>query len=132
LTGGDGCSVGNPFSYSANPTNANGAQVRALCVALMDKTQIPGQPLNSVSYYGNGLNPNDPNYIAPSPGSTSTSTAPGFAFPYFVGNPNLTPEDAKTLTLGAVISSPIDGGLFSSMRLSVDYYSIDVKNAIGL
>ena len=132
LTGGDACSTGNPFPYSANPANANGAQVRALCVALMDKTQIPGQPLNSVLFYGNGLPTTDPNYIAPSAGSTSTSTAPGFAFPYFVGNPNLEPETAKTITLGAVIDSPIESGPFSNLRLAVDYYSIKVDDAIGL
>ena len=132
LTGGDGCSVGNPFSYSANPANANGNAVRALCVALMDKTQIPGQPLNSELYYGNGLNPSDPGYIAPSAGSTSTSTAPGFAFPYFVGNPSLTTESAKTITIGGVITSPVDSGAFSAMRLSVDYYNIKVDDAIGL
>ncbi|MES2699993.1 MAG: TonB-dependent receptor [Pseudomonadota bacterium] len=132
LTGGDGCSVGNPFSYSANPANANGNRVRALCVQLMDKTQIPGQPLNSVSYYGNGLATTDPNYIAPSAGSTSTSTAPGFAFPYFVGNPNLTTETAKTITAGVVIDSPIESGAFSNLRLAVDYYNIKVNDAIGL
>lgn len=132
LTGGDACSTGNPFSYSANPANANGAKVRALCVALMDKSRIPGQPLNSQLYYGNGLPTTDPAYIAPSPGSTSTSTAPGFAFPYFVGNPNLTNETAKTITAGAVIQSPIDSGLFSNIRLAVDYYNIKVDDAIGL
>ncbi|WP_328597977.1 TonB-dependent receptor domain-containing protein [Croceibacterium soli] len=131
LTGGDACSIGNPFSYSANPANANGAQVRQLCAALMDKTQIPGQPLNSVSFYGNGLSPNDPNYIAPSAGATSTSTAPGFAFPYFVGNPNLEAEKAKTITLGAVIESPFSG-IFNAMRLTLDYYNIEVEDAIGL
>jgi outer membrane receptor protein involved in Fe transport len=131
LTGGDACSTGNPFAYSANPANPNGAAVRALCVQLMDKTQIPGQPLNSVLFYGNGLPPGDPNYIAPSAGSTTTSTAPGFAFPYFVGNPNLKAESAKTITLGTVITSPL-GGLFSNMRLAVDYYNIKVDDAIGL
>lgn len=131
LTGGDACSTGNPFSYSANPANPNGAAVRALCVALMDKTQIPGQPLNSVLFYGNGLPPGDPNYIAPSPGSTSTSTAAGFAFPYFVGNPNLKAESAKTITVGAVISSPFDGVL-GNLRLAIDYYNIKVDDAIGL
>ncbi len=131
LTGGDACSTGNPFSYSANPANPNGAAVRALCVQLMDKTRIPGQPLNSVLFYGNGLAPGDPGYIAPSPGSTSTSTAPGFAFPYFVGNPNLSAESAKTITVGAVISSPF-GGVLSNMRLAIDYYNIKVDDAIGL
>jgi outer membrane receptor protein involved in Fe transport len=131
LTGGDGCSTGNPFPYSANPSNPNGAAVRALCVQLMDKTQIPGQPLNSVLFYGNGLAPTDPNYIPPSFGSTSTSTAPGFAFPYFVGNPNLEPEKADTITAGAVISSPWEG-ILNTMRLTVDYYNIKVDDAIGL
>jgi iron complex outermembrane recepter protein len=132
LTGGDACSTGNPFSYSANPSNANGNAVRALCEALMDKTQIPGQPLNSDSFYGNGLPTTDPNYIAPSAGSQSTSTAPGFAFPYFVGNPNLDPEDATTYTIGSVISSPFDSTYLSGLRLAIDYYNIDVENAIGL
>jgi outer membrane receptor protein involved in Fe transport len=132
LTGGDGCSTGNPFSYSANPANANGAAVLALCKALMDKTQIPGQPLNSALFYGNGLATNDPNYIAPSAGSQSTSTAPGFAFPLFTGNPNLTAEDAKTYTIGTVLSSPFEAAYLSGIRLAVDYYSIKVDNAIGL
>jgi outer membrane receptor protein involved in Fe transport len=132
LTGGDACSTGNPFSYSANPANANGAAVKALCTALMDKTRIPGQPLNSVSFYGNGLAPSAPGYIAPSTGSTSTSTAPGFAFPYFVGNPNLKPESANTFTVGGVLSSPFDAPLVQRLRLSVDYYNISVKDAIGL
>ena len=132
VTGGDGCSTGNPFSYSANPANANGAQVEALCRALMDKFQIPGQPLNSEQFYGNGLDPNDPNYIAPSPGSQSDSVAPGFGFPYFVGNPDLEAEDAETITLGAVINSPSSSPMFSNLRLAVDYYEIKVDNAIGL
>ncbi|WP_404710666.1 TonB-dependent receptor domain-containing protein [Sphingomonas sp. MMS24-J13] len=132
LTGGDACSTGNPFSYSANPANANGNAVKALCKLLMDKTNIPGQPANSVTFYGNGLAPSDPLYQAPSAGSTSTSTAPGFAFPYFVGNPNLKPEDARTFTVGAVISSPFDTPLARRLRLSLDFYSISVKNAIGL
>ncbi|MEN7537121.1 TonB-dependent receptor domain-containing protein [Aurantiacibacter flavus] len=131
LTGGDGCSVGNPFPYSANPNNANGAQVEALCRQLMDKTNIPGQPANSDVFYGRG-NPGDPDYIAPSAPSQSTSTAPGVAFPYYVGNPNLTNENAKTWTVGVVLESPLDSGPFSNMRLAVDYYNIQVDDAIGL
>ena len=131
LTGGDACSLTNPYAYSANPANANGAAAKALCVALMDKTNIPGQPLNSQLFYGRG-NPGDPDYIPVSGGATNSSIAPGFAFPYFVGNPDLKPEDAKTITLGAVISSPSSDPVFSRMRLSVDYYNIKVNNAIGL
>lgn len=132
ITGGDGCSTGNPFAYSANPANPDGNAVKALCRALMDKTFVVGQPANSIQYYGNGLATSDPAYIAPSTGSTSTSTAPITVFPYFIGNPNLKPEDAKTLTVGAVITSPFDTPVLSGMRLTLDYYNISVKNAIGL
>jgi outer membrane receptor for ferrienterochelin and colicin len=127
VTGGDACSTANPAAYSARDP-----AVRALCVQLMDKTRIPDQPLNSQQYYGNGLPPGAPGYIPPSAGSTSTSTAPITAFPYFVGNPNLDPEDAKTITIGGVISSPFTAPMFSRMRLAVDYYNIKVDNAIGL
>jgi iron complex outermembrane receptor protein len=132
LTGGDACSRGNPFPYSANPANPGGAEVEALCRQLMDKTQIPGQPLNSELFYGNGLAEGDPGYIPPSVGSQSTSTAPGFAFPYFVGNPNLQPEDAKTYTIGAVFTSPFDSTYLRGLRIALDYYNIEVDNAIGL
>lgn len=133
INGGDACSTGNPFSYSANPaTNPNAAQVLALCKTLMDKTAIPGQPANSVVFYGNGLAPTAPGYIAPSAGSATTSTAPGFAFPYFIGNPSLKPEDAKTFTVGGVISSPFQAPLVRRLRMSVDYYNIKIKDAIGL
>jgi outer membrane receptor protein involved in Fe transport len=132
LTGGDACSTGNPFAYSAKPTNTNGAQVLALCKQLMDKTSIPNTTPNSIQYYGNGLATTDPAYIAPSVGSQSTSTAPGFAFPYFIGNPSLKPEDATTFTIGAVVTSPFEAPMLRRMRLTLDYYSIDVKNAIGL
>ncbi|PKP92177.1 MAG: TonB-dependent receptor [Alphaproteobacteria bacterium HGW-Alphaproteobacteria-16] len=42
------------------------------------------------------------------------------------GNPNLTPERAKALTAGAVYQPSWAPGL----RLAVDYYSIDLNNAI--
>jgi iron complex outermembrane recepter protein len=131
VNGGDACSTGNPFTYSANPVNPNATAVLALCKALMDKTQIPGQPLNSVLFYGNGLPSTDPNYIPPSVASQNTSTAAGNAFPYLIGNPNLDSEDAKTYTIGAVISSPFESPYLSGLRVAVDYYNIKVTNAIG-
>jgi iron complex outermembrane receptor protein len=128
LTGGDACSTENPYGYSAK----NDPNVLALCKSLMDKTRIPGQPANSELYYGNGLPASDPLYIPASPGSYSASTAPGFAFPYFVGNPGLTNEDATTFTVGTVLQSPLESPLLRRLRLSVDYYSIKVDDAIGL
>lgn len=43
------------------------------------------------------------------------------------GNPNLEPEEADTLTLGAVFTPPSLEGF----SLSVDYYSIEIDGAIG-
>ena len=45
------------------------------------------------------------------------------------GNPDLKPEKADTLTVGAVVA-PKQGGL-RGLRLSVDYYDIKVVDAIG-
>ncbi|MEN2788765.1 TonB-dependent receptor [Sphingomonas oligophenolica] len=44
-------------------------------------------------------------------------------------NPNLTVEKADSLTVGGVITPP--HGFLNRFRLSVDYYNIKVKNAIG-
>lgn len=46
-------------------------------------------------------------------------------------NPNLTPEQAKTYSFGGVLTPRFGGALFSRMSLSVDYYHITIKDAIG-
>jgi iron complex outermembrane recepter protein len=46
-----------------------------------------------------------------------------------VGNPNLDPEKAKTITLGAVFRPSFD--LLSGLQLSADYYDVEVAGAIG-
>lgn len=45
------------------------------------------------------------------------------------GNAELTPEIADTFTVGAVFS-PV-GGFLDGLRLSVDYYDIQIRDAIG-
>ncbi|MEH3108421.1 MAG: TonB-dependent receptor, partial [Sphingomonas fennica] len=111
---GDPCSLNSPLPYSANPRTNPGsaAQVRALCSALMNRTD----PNTANTFY------NSPAF------QTSGGT---FAFPSLVGNPNLEPEKADTYTAGVVLRSPIDTDMFRSFRLTVDYYNIRVKNAIG-
>ncbi len=111
---GDPCSTNSPLPYSANPRTNPGsaAQVRALCSALMNRTD----PNTANTFYSN------PAF------QTSGGT---FAFPSLVGNPNLKPEKADTWTAGVVLRSPINSDLFRSLRLSVDYYDIRVKDAIG-
>jgi len=109
---GDLCSTANPLPYSANAANANGAAILATCKAMM-----PGGPNGTASttYYN-------------SPQSNATFS---FAWPSAAGNPNLKPEKADTWTAGFVLSSPFDTPLLSRLRLTVDYYNISVKDAIG-
>ncbi len=47
------------------------------------------------------------------------------------GNPDLESETADTKTLGIVIDSPFSAPALKAMRLSVDYYDIEVDGAIG-
>lgn len=50
---------------------------------------------------------------------------------YTGSNPNLRPEKADSWTIGAAIT-PRSGGAVGRMRLSVDYYAIEVNDAIGV
>jgi len=113
--GGDVCRLNNTLPYSANPaTNANAANVEAVCRILMDQTFAGTADI----FYSN------PQFY--------NAVGPAFAFPTLVGNPNVQPETAKTWTVGAVIDSPFyDSAIFSGLRLSVDYYNIAVDDAIG-
>ena len=113
---GDVCSAANPSSFSANPTtNPNAANVRAACEIMMNST---GDPTTANRFYS---------------GTFGQDSMPfGFAWPTVVGNPNLTPETADTWTAGTVISSPFSGPMLSRIRLTVDYFNIKVKNAIGV
>ena len=109
---GDPCSIANPLSWSANPNNANGAQVKALCEELMDRS---GDTNAKNLYYA---------------GTQSNSTF-GYAWPTLVGNPDLTTEKSNTWTAGFVINSPFNSPALSRLRLSVDFYDISVKDAIA-
>jgi outer membrane receptor protein involved in Fe transport len=116
-TVGDLCSLANPTAWSANPANANGGNVEAICRELMNQADRPGFPGEAASSYYSG------------PQSTSTF---GFAFPTTIGNPNLTPEKADTWTAGLVLQSPWTAPALSRLRLSVDWFNIKVDDAIGV
>jgi len=110
---GDLCSRANPYAISANPNlNPNAAQVEAVCRVLMNQS---GDPTAQDQYYS----------------QPQSNAAGGFAFPTLVGNQNLTPEVADTWTAGVVLSSPFDAGALSRLRLTVDWYNIEVNDAIG-
>lgn len=53
-------------------------------------------------------------------------------FPLTGGNPDLHEETADTWSFGAVIRSPFDHPLLDSLSVSVDWYKIDVSDAIGV
>ncbi|HEY6815582.1 MAG TPA: TonB-dependent receptor, partial [Croceibacterium sp.] len=110
--GGDLCSRANTLPYSANPDNANGAEVEALCRVLMERS---GDPTADENFYD----------------LTTQPVGGAFVFPTLSGNANLKPEKADTWTAGAVINSPFEGPALERLRLSVDYYNIKVTDAIG-
>ena len=96
--------AGDPCAVgSVFRTGANASQVQALCIA-------QGVPANLYPTYTYGVFS-----VLGSDGS----------------NPNLTPEKASTYSFGAVISPRFAGALFQHLNLSVDYYNIRIKNAIG-
>ena len=111
-TAGDPCSTANPLSWSANPNNATGGQVLALCRELMDRS---GDPDAATEYYN---------------GTQSNATF-GYAWPTLVGNPDLTTEKGDTWTAGFVINSPFTSAALSGLRLSVDWFDIRVEDAIA-
>ena len=118
---GDLCSERSTYRVSANAaaggnTAANAADVKAVCSAVMDKT---GGANTGASYYGRDITQQ------PAPGG-------GFAWTNAKGNPNLKPETAETWTAGVVISSPFESAALSRLRLAVDWYKIQLSNAIGL
>ncbi len=103
---GDPCGLNTVASYGANPAfNPNAAQARALCSQLMSSGA-------SVFY--------DP----------ATPQPPGASALWFVnavGNPNVNPEDATTLTAGFVWQ-PSTGG-FSG---TIDWYEIEIDDMIAV
>ena len=114
--GGDLCSTNNLQPFSAGTGNTtNRAAVRTLCEQIMNRNDPTGQ--TSVNFYENASN-----QVA---GSQTV-------FLSSQGNPDLTPEVAKTWTVGAVIDAPFQSPWLRHLRLSVDYYNIKVQNAIGL
>lgn len=96
--GGDPCD-----SRSAARAGANGAQLRALCIA----TGLPAGTADS--------------YTLLTAAAAATNT----------GNINLTPETAETFTAGAVVRPRFSSPWASGLSLSVDFYDIKIRNVIS-
>ena len=109
--GADPCLSNTTNAWGNLPSNPNQAQVRALCSALINN---PGSQWNA-----------DPTAnVSPFSGN----------FPFEIGitsgNQNLKNETADTITVGGVLRSPIESGVFSNVTMTLDYYSIKIKNMI--
>src|SRR5690606_10911637 len=117
---GDPSSRANPAepvgigNDSANPTlHTDAAQVESLCRQISNADGNRGGDV----YYRDGR--------------TYSAVTFGLGFPTLLGNPNLEQEDATTYTIGAVISSPVESPWLSRLNLAVDYYNVDLTNAIA-
>lgn len=101
---GTGPNAGDPCAVgSVYRTGANASQAQALCLA-------QGVPTALYPTYTYGI-----------------STVPG----QDGSNPNLTPERATTYSFGTVLTPRFNSGIFERVQLSVDYYHIRIKDAIG-
>jgi iron complex outermembrane receptor protein len=117
---GDPCSTRNPTApafignYSANPTlnPTNAAKVQTLCKQIMGAT-------------GGNF------YYDPANVNAQSNAGFGFAFLSLVGNRNLKQEVATTYTIGGVLRSPFQSPWVSRFRASVDYYHVNLSNAIS-
>ncbi|WP_372784642.1 TonB-dependent receptor domain-containing protein [Phenylobacterium sp.] len=95
---GDPCDVRGAYR-----TGANGAKVRALCLA----TGVPSSIIDTFTF-----------------AQQSVGNISG-------GNPNLHQETADTFSVGAVWRPRFAAPLFSNLSVSLDYYNIDLKDAVG-
>ena len=131
ITGTSGTITPDPCAYFSVtpswgnvPENANRYNVQALCQYLMIRQGNTGQ------YMIPGDTGDRYNYTVFGPAAFNG------AFPFSIaiiqGNPNLESETARTVTFGTVLRSPFEAALASHLSLSVDWYRINVKNAIGV
>src|SRR6185503_14927575 len=104
---GDPCDIRSKYR-STNGSGANlaaptNAQVRALCIA-------QGVSASVIDTY-----------------TFTNQQVPGISG----GNPNLTEETANSWSVGAVWSPSFGNELIDALSLSVDYYRIELEDAIG-
>ncbi len=122
VVGSDGCHS-NPQvpDWGNQPENPNRLNVQALCQYLMVRDGAP----EGFDQYVPGGTANTWNWFALGPGYWN------FALGIQGGNPNLESETADTKTIGMVIDSPFKKLALENLRLSVDYYDIEVEGAIA-
>jgi outer membrane receptor protein involved in Fe transport len=109
---GDPCGLNSVLAIGANPSaNPNAARTRQLCEELMG-------PEGAAAFY-------DPTAIQPS-GSSATW------FVNAIGNPEVQPEEATTLTAGFVYQPQSGNELLDGFSTTVDWYSIKIEDMIAV
>jgi len=109
---GDPCGLNALTPYSANPAvNSNAAQVQGLCQQLM------GQ-VGAADFYD--------------PAEPQPAGAGALWFVNAVGNPNVQPEEATTLTAGLVWQPTSDNVFIDGLSTTVDWFSIEIEDMIAL
>jgi iron complex outermembrane receptor protein len=136
--GADPCAVyvGTTPSWGNTPGNPNRYNVQEACQYLISRQGGPASimvpdPVSTGTAPGNAANPYTAdnyqyNVFGPSP-------AP---FPFVLGlnsgNPQLKSETARTVTAGLVLNSPFNNAYTQRLRMSVDWYQIQINGAIGV
>jgi iron complex outermembrane recepter protein len=120
----DPCAVyiGTTPSWGNVPGNPNRYNLQEACQYLITRQggpaaiMVPGASANNYQY----------NVFGPSP----------VPFPFALGlnsgNPKLKSETARTVTAGIVLNSPFQNPYTQRLRMSVDWYQIQINGAIGV
>ncbi|HTV80809.1 MAG TPA: TonB-dependent receptor [Steroidobacteraceae bacterium] len=125
--GADPCAVypGTTQAYGNIASNPNRYNVQAACQYLMERGGMPAAQAAALMTPGGSGNNYQYNVFGPSP----------VPFPFVLGlnsgNPNLKSETARTITAGFVLNSPFKTAYTERLRLSVDWYQIQLNGAIG-
>jgi len=97
-------------------------------------TSVNGDPCDRRSQYRLN-NPDEVRTLCLAQGISAEAytnfAATSQVFPLTGGNPDLDEETADTMSVGVILDSPLDNPLLSGMRMSVDWYDIKIKDAIG-
>ncbi|MEM1396023.1 MAG: TonB-dependent receptor [Pseudomonadota bacterium] len=99
-----------------NPVNTNLTSLSDPCSGFMGTDDAP--TATAAQCANTGLDPNLFGNVPPDSGQLNVVTG---------GNINLTPEEADTFTIGAIIQPSV----LPDLVVSIDYYNIDLQDAVG-
>lgn len=109
---GDPCGLNSVLPEGANPAvNPDAARTRSMCEGLMG--------LEGASNFYD-------------PGSIQPSSSSALWFVNAIGNPDVQPEEATTITAGFVYQPHSGNAFFDGFSSTLDWYSIKIENMIAV